>query len=101
VFLAGLAGVDAQGKVMGHGDMGAQSARAFDRMEALLAQAGATLADVVRTTTYVTTFEGLEGHRNEVRKRFGENFPAGTLIMVKSLAREGMLIEIEATAIVD
>jgi enamine deaminase RidA (YjgF/YER057c/UK114 family) len=102
LYLSGLAGLGADGKVMGHGDMGAQSARAFDRLEAILAEAGATLKNVVKTTTYVTTFEGLDGHKAEVRKRFGDgDYPAGTLVMVKALAREGMLIEIEALAVLD
>jgi enamine deaminase RidA (YjgF/YER057c/UK114 family) len=101
VYVCGLAGLDEQGQVMGQGDMGAQSAKAFDRLEAILAQAGATLDNVVRMTTYVTTFEGLDRHAAERRKRFKNGFPPGSLVMVKALAREGMLIEIEATAVLD
>jgi 2-iminobutanoate/2-iminopropanoate deaminase len=86
------------------GWLGAQSSRIFDRMEALLAEAGASLANVVRFTTFVTTFEGLDGHKEEVRKRFarfGGNYPAGTLVRISELARPGRLIEIEATAVID
>ncbi len=101
VYLCGLAGLDETGSVLAANEMGAQSARIFDRMEAILAEAGATLANIVKLTTYVTTFEGLDGHKEQVRKRFKGDFPPGTLLKVSALAREGMVIEVEAIAVID
>jgi enamine deaminase RidA (YjgF/YER057c/UK114 family) len=101
IWLCGLAGLDDTGNVQAANDMGAQSARIFDRMEKILAEGGATLANVVKLTTFVTTFDGLDGHREQVKKRFKGDYPPGSLIMVKALAKEGMVIEIEAIAVVD
>jgi enamine deaminase RidA (YjgF/YER057c/UK114 family) len=54
VFLAGQTSVDSSGHPLHAGDMRAQLARAFDNVEAVLGQAGLTLANVVRLNYYVT-----------------------------------------------
>lgn len=102
VFVAGQIAVDSEGNVVGPGDLRAQATRVFDNVKACLGAAGATFADVVKLNTYVVNLkpDDLPIIR-EVRAGYlpGENPPASTLVGVTALAIEGLLIEIEAIAV--
>jgi len=98
VFVSGQASVDAQGRLVGAGDVVAQTRQVLDNMKRALAAAGATLDDVVKVTVYLAHCAD-RPRVNEVRKAyFGANKPASTLIGVSEFAIPGMLIEIEAIA---
>jgi 2-iminobutanoate/2-iminopropanoate deaminase len=100
VYIAGQVAFDASGKVVGAGDMKAQTEQVFKNLEAALKAAGATFADVVKMNTYVTDMSELAVIR-EVRSRyFGTTTPASTLVQVSGLARPELLIEIEVIAAV-
>ncbi len=100
VYVSGQASVDAEGRLVGAGDVTAQARQVLENLARALAAAGATLADVVKVTVYLADC----AHRpmvNEVRKAyFGANKPASTLIGISEFAIPGMLIEIEAVAVV-
>jgi 2-iminobutanoate/2-iminopropanoate deaminase len=100
VFVAGQVAQDTQGHLVGRGDIEAQAVQVFENLKAVLASAGATLDDVVKTTTYATSLV----HRPkivEVRARyFTTYFPANTFVVVTSLANTDYLLEIEAVAVV-
>ncbi len=99
VFVSGTVAWGEDGKVTGEGDMYAQARQAIRNIEKALAQAGATLADVVRTRTFVTDVSRF----NEVAKAHGEAFgeirPCATVVEVKALVDKVMLVEIEADAV--
>ncbi len=69
IYIAGQVAFDASGKVIGAGDMKAQSEQVFKNLEAALKAAGATFADVVKMNTYVTDMSQLAAVR-EVRSRY-------------------------------
>jgi Putative translation initiation inhibitor, yjgF family len=100
IFVSGTVAWGGDGKVAGEGDMYAQTKQAIHNIEKALAQAGATLADVVRTRTFVTDISRFD----EVAKAHGEAFgdirPAATVVEVKALVDAVMLVEIEADAVV-
>jgi enamine deaminase RidA (YjgF/YER057c/UK114 family) len=100
VFVAGTAAADAEGKVIGPGDPYAQAVAIFHTINAALAEAGASFADVVRTRVYVTNADYWE----QVGKAHGEVFanirPACTLVEVQRLLDPEMLVEIEVDAVV-
>jgi enamine deaminase RidA (YjgF/YER057c/UK114 family) len=100
VFVSGTVAWGDDGKVTGEGDMYAQARQAIRNIEKALAQAGASLADVVRTRTFVTDVSRFD----EVAKAHGEAFgdvrPAATVVEVKALVDTVMLVEIEADAVV-
>ncbi|HEY8767827.1 MAG TPA: RidA family protein [Dehalococcoidia bacterium] len=100
IFVSGTVAWGDDGKVAGEGDMYAQARQAIRNIEKALAQAGASLADVVRTRTFVTDVSRFD----EVAKAHGEAFgnirPAATVVEVKALVDAVMLVEIEADAVV-
>jgi enamine deaminase RidA (YjgF/YER057c/UK114 family) len=84
------------------GDMAAQVAGAIDNVEAVLAAAELTLADVVRLNYYVTDIEAFNAVPHDMhvgRLQAARCFPASTLLGVSALAMPGMLVELEATAV--
>ncbi len=99
IEVAGTTAVDEAGNLVGAGDAYAQTKYAIAKIEKALKAAGASLEDVVRTRLFVTDMSRWE----EVGKAHGEFFktikPAATLVEVKALVNPDMLVEIEATAI--
>jgi 2-iminobutanoate/2-iminopropanoate deaminase len=97
LFISGLAPVDAEMKVVST-DVAEQTRSLFEQMEKLLTAAGATFADVLRVTVYLTDVND-RTKINPVRQEFfGSTRPASTLIGVNELAIPGMKVEIEAIA---
>jgi 2-iminobutanoate/2-iminopropanoate deaminase len=101
IFVSGNVGTDANGQVVGKNDVGAQARQAFKNIDATLAQAGASLKDVVKITTFIVPMDRY-GEFAAVRAEvFGGQYPASSTVGVASLVSPGYLIEIEAIAVVD
>ncbi len=103
VFVSGQVALDADGNLVGKGDLRAQADKAFQNLGTALEAAGASFADVVKLNTYVVGYRPQHlAVLSEVRTRhLGEAaLPASTLLGVPALAREGLLIEVEAIAVV-
>ena len=103
VFVSGQVALDAEGNLVGKGDLKTQADKAFENLRVALEAAGASLADVVKLNTYVVGFRPQHiAVLSEVRAlHLGEAaLPASTLLGVQALAREGLLIEVEAVAVV-
>ncbi|EUA09345.1 endoribonuclease L-PSP family protein [Mycobacterium kansasii 732] len=82
-------------------DIVAQTRDALRRIEAALGQAGAGLADVVRTRIYVTDISRWREVGDVHAQVFGGIRPAATMVEVSALIAPGLLVEIEADAYVD
>jgi 2-iminobutanoate/2-iminopropanoate deaminase len=98
LWISGAQAVDEQGNIVGKGDVVAQTEQVFKNLEKVLAEAGASFADVARIVIYLRDMQ----HRSAiapVRERvFGPNRPASTLVAVSGLSHPDSLIEIEAVA---
>ena len=79
-------------------DIAAQTRDALRRIEAALTQAGATLADVVRTRMYVTDIARWREVAEVHAEVFGEIRPVATMVEVSALIAPELLVEIEADA---
>lgn len=100
IEVAGTTAVE-DGKIVGLNDAFEQTKFILQKIEKALIKAGASMKDVVRTRMFVTDI----GRWEEIGKAHGEFFkdikPASTMVEVKSLVDHEMLIEIEATAIIE
>lgn len=103
VFVAGQVAMDAEGRIVGEGDVGAQAAQVYRNVAAVLAEAGLTLRDVVKFTTFLTRNEDWvpfnEWRMAEYPRLFPDGvYPSNTGVVVHALARPQLLIEVEAIA---
>jgi 2-iminobutanoate/2-iminopropanoate deaminase len=100
IFVAGQTPRDRDGNCVGVGDMRAQIAQVGQNIKDALEAAGATLADIVRTTTYVTDMDEYFKHQDVRMRFFAQALPTSTTVQVARLSRPEFMVEIEAFAIV-
>ena len=100
VYIAGQVAVDSAGALVGGSDFRAQAERVYGNLRIALASVGATFADVVKTTTFITDVANVATLR-EIRAKYLDpsRAPANSLIPVPALARADLLLEIEAVAV--
>lgn len=99
VHVSGTTATDENGQIVG-ADAYEQSVYIFRKIERALKEAGASLADVVRTRIYVTDAALWEGPARAHAEFFGDIRPANTLIGGIQFVGPGYLVEIEAEAII-
>jgi 2-iminobutanoate/2-iminopropanoate deaminase len=99
VYISGQVSMDRDGKLIGVGDFRRQAEQVFANLEVALKEAGATFADVVKFNFYVVDMTKLQDLR-EVRDRHvnPDALPASTLVEVRKLFRDEVLLEVEAVA---
>jgi enamine deaminase RidA (YjgF/YER057c/UK114 family) len=101
IEVAGTTAVDEDGQVVGPGDPGEQTKFILSKIEKALTSAGGTLQDVVRTRMFVTNIADWEAIGRVHGLYFKDIKPAATMVEVKALISPELLVEIEATAILD
>jgi len=100
VYIAGQVALDSAGRLVGAGDFRAQATQVFENLRHALDAVGATFGDVVKLNYYVLDATQVPALR-EVRDRYVSAAapPASTLVEVRRLFRDDLLLEVEATAV--
>ncbi|KRF01857.1 enamine deaminase RidA [Frateuria sp. Soil773] len=101
LYLSGQIAFDRAGKLVGANDFAAQAQQVFANLDTALKGAGADFSHVVKLTMYVTDMSQLQALR-AARDRYIDRAhpPASTLVEVRRLARDGLLLEVDAIAVV-
>ena len=101
VYLSAQAAYDADGNIVGKGDIRAQTRQIYRNLRRILQEAGGGLQDLIKITTWITQMEDFPASK-EVRDEFlpGEA-PAATLLEVPRLFHPDLLIQVEGVAVVD
>ncbi len=99
LFISGTTAVDEEGRIVGPGDIAAQTRYIYEKFGSLLASIGAGFEHIVQTTEYITTTENYRRTADIRREIFRPPFPTATGVIVKGLLRDGALIEISAVAV--
>jgi reactive intermediate/imine deaminase len=97
IYTAGLVAWDENGKLVGRGDVRAQTRQIFANMRAVLAEAGAGFDDILKCNVYLSDMRFFPLMNEEFRTAFPKDPPARTTVQA-ALAEPEMLVEIEAVA---
>ncbi|WP_336992449.1 RidA family protein [Leucobacter sp. VD1] len=101
LYISGQTAMSAEGRPEHDGDMAGQLGLAVDNLEAVLAEAGMTLANLVRLNVYTTDVDALFPHYGVLAGRLGAAgvAPTTTMLGVTRLAVPGQMVELEGTAV--
>jgi reactive intermediate/imine deaminase len=101
IVISGQIALDNKGNLIGKDNLAEQTEQVFTNIKNIVAESGGTLDDVVKIGIYMIDVTQIQAFR-EVRNKFfnPQKPPTSTLVQVSKLAREDLLIEIEATAII-
>lgn len=102
VYIGGQNAVSADGQIVGHGNLEAQTVQVIENLGVLLSAAGATVRDIVKWTIYVVQGQDIRPGFAVFQRAWGQNPnpPAISVIMVAGLANPEFLVELEAIAVV-
>ena len=101
IYISGQVSLDAEGNVVGEGDMGLQTETVLEHVKTVVEEAGGGMEDIVKVTVFITDM-GLYDEIHEVRRRyFEEPYPASSMVEVSALIDPRLLIEIEAIAVIE
>jgi reactive intermediate/imine deaminase len=102
VFISGQVPQDANGQLVGRGDIAAQTRQVLANIRAAIEAAGGTVRDINKITIFMVELDAAAyaAVAQARREFFQGEYPASTLVQVKSLASPDWLIEIEAYAVI-
>jgi 2-iminobutanoate/2-iminopropanoate deaminase len=100
VFVSGQAPISPDGELVGEGDFEAQTRQVFQNLEAVLTDAGASFEAIMKITVFLTDIGTLRDFGRIKAEYITGAQPASTALEVSSLALPGMMIEVEALAVV-
>ncbi len=99
VTTAGQVALDSAGQIVGEGDIAAQTRQTLENLKNALAGAGAELTDVIKTMIFIADLADYKGMNQVYDEYFAEAPPARSTVRA-DLALPGLLVEIEAIAVV-
>ena len=100
LFISGQVALDGDGKLVGEGDLRAQAVQVHENIKAIVEAEGATMADIVKVTVYVTDMRAFDDIADIREGYFPSDGPASVICEVSALAWPEFMIEVEAVAAV-
>lgn len=100
IFTSGQASITEQGEIVGLGDFDAQVEQTMKNVARVLEMSGSSMKDIVKVNIYVTDISTFPKVLELREKYFTYPWPADTIVEVTSLAIPGLMIEVDATAVV-
>ena len=101
LYIAGQVAQDVDGNIVGKGDFEAQVRQVYQNLKNIVEEAGGTLQNIVKKTTFLTHYSYIGTYRRVRNEYFPEPCPPNTLLIIESLALPEYLIEVEAVAVLD
>jgi enamine deaminase RidA (YjgF/YER057c/UK114 family) len=101
LYIAGQVAQDVNGHLVGKGDFEAQVRQVYENLKNIIEEAGGTLKNIVKMTTFLTHYSYIETYRSIRSQYFQEPCPPNTLLIIESLALPDYMIEVEALAVMD
>ena len=99
IYVSGQLARNAQGNIVGKGDMATQLRQVGENIKTALAAANATLDDIVKITTFTTDIDEFFKHVDIRAEYFGKALPASTAVEVRRLSHPDFVVEIEVVAV--
>ena len=96
LFVSGSIAQDQNGNLVGEGDCEAQSRQVMSNIRTIVEAAGATMADVVKITCFLTNMDDYAAYSKVRSETFASSPPASSTVMVAALVRPEFLVEVEA-----
>jgi len=100
-FISGQLARNAEGVIVGPGDMRAQIKQVGENLKVALESVGASLGDLVKTTTFTTNIDEFFKHVDVRHDYLGIALPTSTTVEVRRLSHPDLVVEIEAVALLD
>ena len=100
IYVSGQIAQDAQGNLVGRGDLAPQTDQVFQNLVHVLEANGASFDDVVKIQTFMTTLDGLQGSRDVRARYLPDEPPASTAVQVAALLAPEALIEVDVVAVI-
>lgn len=100
VFVSGMLAKGADGKIVGVGDITAQTRQVCENLKSAMEAAGGTLADICRVDVFVRNMEHFDAIHAVRRQYWPSNPPASTMVETPKMTTPDALIEISAIAVV-
>jgi len=99
VYLAGQVPITPAGAALTDADFDTQARQVFRNLQTVLEQAGAGFEHIVKVTVFLTDISRLEEYRRVKAEFISDPQPASTALEIKALAVPGLMIEVEAVAV--
>ena len=99
LFISGQTSVDEERNIVGKMNIEIQTRQVLENIKVIAEEAGGSLENIVRLTTYVTDARSLPDYYKTRKEYFKKDPPTSTTVVVTALGREDLLVEVEAMAV--
>ena len=99
LFISGQISIDPDGNIVGRGDFAAQCKQVFENIKLVLDKAGASFSDIVKLSAFLTDLRNYPVYAKVRGEHFTDRYPASTVVGTTGFIYEGLMLEVEAIAV--